>query len=179
MFPVFSKWKYPVLTLHMHPCTFAHSKKNALRNCMDWNILLTRRFSQCMSSQHSSPPFWLYFPICISCQLNSKWVGLDQNRRLHNTHVCKVALIFKLKIKYIPPQMDILIYLHCIYEMYMRGMRIHRKKTRDSRQKFRLLMEDYIILHKEFFRRTCFCLRHERKVFATMIAYRLGNNSHK
>jgi len=85
---------------------------------------------------------------------NSIQSELDQNRRLHNTHVCKVALIFKLKIKYIPPQMDILIYLHCIFEMYMRGMRIHRKKTRDSRQKFRLLMEDYIILHKDVFRRT-------------------------
>ena len=43
------------------------------------------------------------------------------------------------------------IFTLCIYEMSMCGMRIHRKK-RGIRQKFRLLMEDYIILHKDVFR---------------------------
>ena len=57
-------------------------------------------------------------------------------------------------IKYIQLQMNILTYTLCIDEISMRSMRIHRKKTRDSRQKFRLLMEDYIILHKDVFRRT-------------------------
>ena len=35
----------PVLTLHMHPCTFTN-RTNVLRNCMDWNVLLTTHFSQ-------------------------------------------------------------------------------------------------------------------------------------
>ena len=150
MFPVFSKWKYPVLTLHMHPCTFAHSK-------MHWGIAWTETFywqgafhSACLLNilHHNFGCTFQY-----AFHVNSIQSELDQNRRLHNTHVCKVALIFKLKIKYIPPQMDILICLHCAFMKCPCAACAYIGKKRGIRQKIRLLMEDYIILHKDVFRR--------------------------
>ena len=76
------------------------------------------------------------------------------------------------KIKYIQLQMNILTYTLCIDEISMRSMRIHRKKTRDS-PKIQTLDGTgtfFVGPHNQ--------IRFERKLFATVIANRLGNHPH-